>query len=198
MNTVERIRTAAEYVEWLRQSLQDRELPSDDRGRAAAACFAIVQDHHHAITVLQQQRLYASGFALLRVAFEAYVRGEWLANCATEVEIRCFIQGKEPPRIGQLIAALENTPAFDAGALSATKLKHWDTMCAYTHTGGLHIQRWVTAEAIEPSYTPKEIQEVLFFAELVSTMSALGIACLVNDDLLAESIFRQFKERLPP
>jgi len=34
-------------------------------------------------------------------------------------------------------------------------------MCAYTHTGGLHVQRWNSETAVEPVYAPEEVEEVL-------------------------------------
>jgi hypothetical protein len=64
-------------------------------------------------------------------------------------------------------------------------------MCAYTHTGGLHVQRWNTSQAIEPSYDPQEIESVLFFAEIVAALSVLGFADIVDDDALAERILKE-------
>ena len=195
MDKNERFRTAAEYMEWLRVAQHERKLPANDCTRAAVPCFGIAQDHHHAIVVLLRNRLYASCFALVRVAFEAYIRGEWLATCATDAELQRFLQNHEPPPLNCLIAKIEEKPDFSHGVLSAIKRQHWSSMCAYTHTGGLHVQRWITADAIEPSYTPEEIQEVLFFAELIATMAALGFADLAADEALAKSIAIHFQAR---
>ena len=68
-------------------------------------------------------------------------------------------------------------------------------MCAYTHTGGLHVQRWITAESIEPSYSSEEIAEVLFFAELIGTLAVLGFATLRNDDRLGKHVFNAYQKR---
>ena len=68
-------------------------------------------------------------------------------------------------------------------------------MCAYTHTGGLHIQRWNTSEAIEPNYPPEEVLEALAFAESMGAMSVLGFAELANDEDLALRILNKVKER---
>jgi hypothetical protein len=82
------------------------------RVRVAASCLAIAQDHHHAIVVLLDHALFASSFALLRCEFEAYVRGEWLALCATDEEVEAFSNGDEPPPMRRMLEALENTAAF--------------------------------------------------------------------------------------
>jgi hypothetical protein len=193
MITSERIVEAGQHVEWLRQTVHEKSLPSNNRTRAAGACYAISQEHHHAIVLLIEHRLYASSFSLLRAGFEAYVRGEWLALCATEEEIENYIRDKEPPQINVLLAAIEQTPGFSEKILSRIKTQSWKTMCAYTHTGGLHIQRWNSSEAIEPSYSSEEILEVLGLIELIGTMAALGVAGLANDDELALRIFAKVK-----
>ena len=195
MNPTDRSRTAGEYVEWLRIAVHDKQLPKSDRVRAAGPCFGIAQDHHHAIVLLIEHRLFASSFALLRVAFEAYVRGEWLAVCANDIQLLSFLNDNEPPKIGALLRDLEKTPAFTEQLLSGLKMKHWDAMCAYTHTGGLHVQRWITADSIEAAYDPQEVNEVLFFAEMIASLAVIGFATLANDDAMALSVLEQVKLR---
>lgn len=195
MISPERMRDAGEYVEWLRLAVHEKELPGGNRTRAAGSCFAIAQDHHHAIVLLVEHRLYASAFSLLRSAFEAYVRGQWLAHCATDRQMEKYLKDWSPPKIDELLAAVEQTPGFSEKVLSRVKAKGWDTMCAYTHTGGLHIQRWNTSDGIEPNYAPEEILEVLAFAEFVGVMSVLGMAELANDEELALLLLNKIKER---
>lgn len=138
MFSANELNAANAYGEWLRVVVHERALPANPRVKASGGCLAIAQDHHHAIVVLLDSRLYASVFALVRIAFEAYVRGEWLGLCATDAEVEKFLSGKERPKIGILLEALEKTPAFQDQALSHIKKRTWDAMCAYTHTGGLH------------------------------------------------------------
>lgn len=191
----ERMRDAGEYVEWLRIAVHEKELPGSNRTRAAGSCFAIAQDHHHAIVLLVEHQLYASAFSLLRSAFEAYVRGQWLAHCANDEQIEKYLKDWSPPKIDALLTAVEKTPGFSEQVLSRVKAKGWDTMCAYTHSGGLHIQRWNTSDGIEPNYSPQEVLEVLAFAEFIGVMSVLGIAELANDEELALRLLNKVKER---
>lgn len=183
---------AGEYVEWLRIQLHEKAIPSTNRTRAAVACFALAQEHHHSIVLLAQNRLYGSAFSLLRVAFEAYIRGEWLSSCARDEQVEEFVNGVEPPRLSLMIEQIEQFLAFSQQILSAVKKAHWQSMCAYTHSGGLHIQRWQTLFAVEPNYSSKEIDEVLSFAEIVGFLSGIAIASLANDEPTADRIFQQF------
>jgi len=195
MISAERIHDAGGYVEWLRLTVHEKSLPASNRTRAAGSCFAITQDHHHSIVLLVEHQLYASSFALLRSGFEAYVRGQWLAHCAGDTEVEKYLRGWEPPKIDDLLAAVEQTPGFSEKVLSRIKAQGWKTMCAFTHTGGLHIQRWNTSDGIEPNYTTDEILEVLGFAEAVGALAVLGIAELANDAEMAERVLNKVKER---
>ncbi|MDO8373096.1 MAG: hypothetical protein Q7T39_14305 [Polaromonas sp.] len=186
---------AVEYLNWLGASISGCSLPADVRVRAAASCLAIAQDNHHAIVVLLDHELYASAFALVRVALEAYVRGEWLALCASGSEVRQFLKGKEPPSFGVLLKRLEQTDAFKDQVLSRIKKRSWNAMCAYTHTGGLHVQRWNTPTGIEPNYSNKEIREVLSSAEAVGSLAVIGVAWLAEDVRTAEKVLERFEQR---
>lgn len=196
MLTDNQLNAANAYGEWLRLAVHEQELPAQYRTRAAAACLAIAQDHHHAIVVLLDARLYASVFALVRVAFEAYVRGEWLALCATEAEVDKFLKCEEPPKIGVLLAELEGTPAFSEKILSQFKKQTWTSMCAYTHTGGLHVQRWNTEDGIEPNYSVDEVLEALRFADIIASLSVLGVLSLANDEVMAEKVLERYTDRM--
>jgi hypothetical protein len=188
--------SAADYLNSIGAIIHGCDLPATKRVRAAASCLAIAQDHHHAIVVLLDHELYAASFALVRVAFEAYVRGEWLALCATDAEVDSFVEGTEPPRIGALLESLEQTETFNEGVLSKVKAGSWRAMCAFTHTGGLHIQRWNTPEAIEPNYDDAEVRKVLSSAETIGALSVVGIASLAGDEAAAEKVLKIFRERM--
>jgi hypothetical protein len=190
-----RLASAGEYVEWLRVQVHEKTIPSTDRVRAAAACFALAQEHHHAMVLLAEHRLYGSAFSLLRVAFEAYVRGEWLNGCATDQQVELFLRGEEPPRIAMLVEQIERLPTFNAQTLSRVKQAHWPALCAYTHSGGLHTQRWQTSSAVEPNYSPEEVDEVLLFAEIIGSLSAIAITGFADDEQSASRILEQFKQR---
>jgi hypothetical protein len=192
MISSQRIQEAIELVEWIRVSVHDRTLTANERILVSAPCFAITQDHHHAIVLLIDHRLYASSFALLRIAFEAYVRGVWLSLCATDNEITKFENGWEPPHISKLLEAVEITPGFTEKVLSRIKTQSWKAMCDFTHTGSLHIQRWSTSEAIEPNYSAQEVEEVLQLSEILAIMSVIGLAEVIGDDALAHRVHEKF------
>lgn len=195
MVATERIREAGEFVEWLRQSIHEQELPSNNRVRAAASCYAIAQDHHHAIVLLIENRLYASSFALIRLEFEAYIRGLWLSQCATDARVDRFISGKKCKFLetNNLISDIEKNYKENEKTLSKIKKQGWDSMCAYTHTGGIHVQRWNTSDAIEPNYSKEEVEEVLSFSEMFGALATIGIAELGGLEDIARKVFEKIE-----
>lgn len=196
MLTDDEISHAARYVEELRLFVHDIDVPNNNRVRAAGSCFAIAQEQHHAIVRLIEWRLFAAAFSLVRSEFEAYVRGAWLLHCASDELVEGFIQGKEPPRIDCLLEQLEILDSFNENVLSQIKQKTWRSMCAYTHTGGLHVQRWNTEDGIEANYAKEEVVEVLRFAEIIASLAAIGVACLAADEEMAARILEATERKV--
>jgi hypothetical protein len=196
MLTIDEIGRAGSYVEELRVSVNELDVPNDNRTRAAGSCFSIAQEHHHAIIYLIEAKLFASAFALLRSEFEAYVRGEWLSQCASVEVVEAFLRGKEPPKIDCLLSELEMLDSFKQRVLSQIKQKTWRSMCAYTHTGGLHVQRRNTEDGIEANYSRDEVLEVVNFAEIIASLSVIGVARLADDNELAMRTLERFEKRL--
>ena len=58
----------------------------------SANCFDVSLEYQKAIVLLIENKLIGSAFSLVRLQFEAYIRGLWLIRCATEPEIEKFKQ----------------------------------------------------------------------------------------------------------
>ena len=198
MSTPDEVKRARKYVEELRLIVDGLTAPKNSCTRAAGSCFMIAQEHHDAIVRLSEWGLFAAAFALVRIEFEAYVRGEWLALCASDSVVEAFIEGKEPPKIDCLLAELEMLESFKQRELSQIKQKTWKAMCAYTHTGGLHIQRWNSEEGIGANYTRGEILQLVKYADMIAALAVNGVVRLVGDERLASRAFEALEKRLEP
>jgi hypothetical protein len=135
------------------------------------------------------EKLYASAYALLRSSFESYVRGMWLALCASDEEVKEFWAGTVPTNLKHLIRRLEHLPAFTGGALSKITNEFFSELCDFTHTGGLHVQRWNASTHIEPTYESEEIAYVMSSAESIGALAVIGTATISNDVELARSVY---------
>lgn len=194
MQMPQSIPKAIELVMWIEHALHDLSLPSSDRTRIAGACFAAALEHHHAVVILLRERLNGSAFSLMRGEYEAYVRGVWLAHCATDPQLTSFISGSEPPKLYVMLRAIEAMPTFGSKTLSSVKAANWKSMCSYTHTGALQVQRWNTSEAIKSRHSPEEIEEVLGFTNAFALLAALGVATLAGNEPLAIQFLEKSRE----
>jgi hypothetical protein len=191
--TPERIATAEEFLAELHQLTNEIEMLPTEKNRAAAASFSIAQDHHAAIVFLMKNTFYSSSFALLRLLFDAYLRGLWLKHCATETQVSAIFRGGEPPRT--MVTEIESTEAFTGGVLSRIKKKNWSAMCDFTHTGGLHLQRWQSQDSVEPTFEPEELEECLNCAELFGAMAGLELVQLSKSGENGIDVLRLMKKR---
>ncbi|MCU0952027.1 MAG: hypothetical protein MUC68_13470 [Burkholderiaceae bacterium] len=165
-------------------------MPATLRNRTAGACFAIALEHHEAVTVLAAQAppLYSSAFALVRPTYESCLRGMWLSHCATEEQVKSFSMDCKVPDMASLAQAVENAGDLNRKQLSGIYAKHWSAFCSYTHSGGLHAQRWNTPDAIESNFSDDEVREVLQFTSAMALLAAIGVATLASNEVLAREL----------
>jgi len=190
-----------EAVDWIYTATGSLSFPRTDRCKAAATCFAIAQEHHESIVVLAEHRLFATCLALVRVVFDAYVRGVWLSICATDKEVERFIAFKEPPPMADLVKAIDEHPDFEGGYLSGYKATAYKALCDLTHTGGRQVQRWDKVDAIEPNYRLEEILDAIRVSRSIALLSVLGVITLVDDTDIALAAVREFmmmRDRFAP
>lgn len=193
--TPERIAAAEGFGAELHKLTNEIEMWQTEKNRAAAGAFGIAQDHHAAIVFLMKNTFYSSSFALLRSLFEAYLRGLWLKHCASDTQVSAFFRGGEPPKT--IVAEIELTEAFSGGVLSRFKRENWGAMCAFTHTGGLHLQRWQSQDSVEPTFAPEELEECLNYAELIGAMAGLELVQLSKSGANGFDVLQLMKNRWP-
>ncbi len=109
--------------------------------RVSTALLHLSLEHFGAIVLLLQNRLNGSAAGLVRLQYEAMIRGMYFYQCASESEAEKFFAGAEPPRIKEMIEALEQKPGFTSGVFSRVHLREWKTMNSYTHGGSAQLSR---------------------------------------------------------
>ncbi|WP_265654512.1 DUF6988 family protein [Verminephrobacter aporrectodeae] len=199
MLTENEISHAVQFAEKLHRSINKLKL-SDNNNKVlvSGACFVIAREHYHAIVCLIEEEIFPSAYALFRVAFEAYVRGEWLLRCADDEFVDDFIQkDKEPPKINCMIKELEErNEGFEGegfkkiGSLSQIKNNIWEPSCGWTHTGGDAVRHWITKNGIESNYKKEDVLELLSATESIGARATMAIASLSGDKNIAEDILK--------
>ena len=175
---------AVENANQLAMSLYGLQFKSDLRSRAAAACFAVAQQHHNAILLLlgNQVPLHSTAFALLRLLIEATIRGLWLSHCASDEQVSNFVmpQHKQLDTVS-MMKAIDTVVAVAGSRSSSYKSvyeKHWATLSSYTHTGEHQVQRWLSVNDIEPKYSTAEVSELISLASGVFQLAVASTKTL--------------------
>ncbi len=191
IKTEDAIGKSENLIQWLDTQIDGLQVSSEERVRIAAGCLDTALEHHKAILLLVSRSLHGSAFALVRLLFEAYIRGLWLHRCASPTELELFKSEKLDKGFSTLITAIEKIDGFEQGILSDTKLKSWKSMNSYTHSGFMQIVRRNTASTIEPNYTDEEILEALDFSAAIGLLAALEIAHIAKNEGLMKSILEK-------
>ena len=185
------IRKSEQLIQWLDSKIDGLEIPSNDRSRLASGCLVTALEHQKSIILLTAHSLHGSAAALVRLLFEAYVRGVWLFYAASEQEIEQFKDDKLDKTFGQLIAELEEHEAFNVGTLSRVKDTSWKAMNSFTHSGLYQVVRQNTLDAIEPNYTDEELKDTLETANSFGTLAVLAFARMAGNEELALAVFKR-------
>lgn len=187
------ITKSKELSNWISQNIDGLPMVSERRSRLAAACLHLAFDHHDAIILLTERAIYGSAFALLRLIFEAYVRGSWLQLCASETDLDKFENDKLERDFASLISDLEKPDAFRVGVLSRAKQDSWGLLNSFTHSGYHHVRRRYTESAIEANYPEHDIVAALYFADAVALMSTSTLSIVAGDNEVARNAYERSK-----
>lgn len=197
VRTYMQIANAIEYHKqlgkWALEQVGGKSISADHRTALSAACFDVAIEHHAAIATLCQQNQYGSAFALIRVLFESCVRGVWLHKCATSSELDRYKKDSLDKRFYQVLEDVEKQEGFEEGVLSNVKLRYWDVMNSYTHTGILQTSRRLSETTVGPAYTAGEVIEALGFAGSLCMFATQQVALLFGDLPLANAVLNKMR-----
>jgi hypothetical protein len=191
-----RVVSTIELSNWIAAEIDGLEIEPTLRNRLAGASFSIALDYHAGIGLLLHNNRAAPAFALARLLFEAYVRGRWLAECASDHELARIGVGGKLPLINSMLSALESKSPTDEQILTRSKEANWDALCGFTHTGGNHLQRYQTEGGIEANYQKDEIEEALSFSDAMALLAAVGIANLASGSELAGRLLEKSEQHI--
>lgn len=179
---------------WVVEHLSGKKLSLSDRTALPAGCFDVAVEHQNGIVVLCASGHFGPAFALIRIIFEACVRGVWLHNCATEQEIAQYKNDTLDRKFYSILQAVEQLEGFNEGILGNVKRKYWTAMNSFTHTGILQVSRRLSDDSLGPNYSDEEVLEVLGFSGVICLFAAQQIALLAGDLVLADTMLSKMAE----
>ncbi|KTE05063.1 hypothetical protein ATE77_21990 [Sphingopyxis sp. H005] len=152
---------AQDDLAWIRASLEGLEIKGDHRHRIPGQLFDLSIEHHAGIITLISMATYASAFALVRCAFECFVRGAWIHYCASEQEIEAFVEKDTiAPKFGDLIKAIEERPEFSVKFLSTVKQSAWSAMNGYSQSGSFSRSEGYSEKAFSREQALEDVRRI--------------------------------------
>lgn len=188
MNIENDLNSQINIAGWINQNFSFAFSFQNDNESLSHACFDLVIEHHISILSLCKEELYCSALALLRVEFEALVRGLWLRYAASETEINRFKKDNDEPEFHELIKAVEENAGISEGLLSCIKEKQWNVFNSFTHTGIDAISRRVSEITTGyDNYKESDVIKALRFSGLIVVLTAVELASLSKKQTLINS-----------
>lgn len=160
-----------EYVQEVSRAVGSLKPPRNIRTDVAARSLHLSVEHHGSIWLLANSNQIGSAAALVRIQYEAYLRGLWANRLASEDQLRNFFDSDKKPfkPYNEMLKSLATLPdALFAAELSEFHKKFWGPLSSYIHSGGLHLKRRGIEDEIGPSYSDLEVVEILTVSNLVA------------------------------
>jgi hypothetical protein len=187
---------------WLRDSEKnDLHLKNDSRHRAAGVCFDVAREHHLAILQLLDRTpsLHVSAVALVRPLFDAYVRGMWLWQCASDEQLEKYLQKSKLPDMRSLIKAVEGASdmADEGSGLRMIYEESWPILSGFTHAGAEFVHRYSVGPTLEPDFSEEELCRAVRFVSRIGLVTAVSMAHIAGDLGRASELLDEGVKRLP-
>lgn len=172
--------SAEALIERLARRMDGLDLAATERNRLSAACFRQALEHHEAVVQLVRRTLFGSALALLRPLFEHYVRGIWLAKCASAADLLQFQNGTLERPVSAMLAAVEFHEMHDTGLLSEVRKNLSSTMKDFLRGGRLRAARNDARDSIEDSHSEDEAGAAIALAGAIGLLAASEVALLAG------------------
>lgn len=192
MNSAESLKNAAQLMSSLDTKLDGLKVKGGADARVSAALLHLSLEHFGAIVVLLQHQLSGSAAALVRLQYEALIRGMYFYQCASESEAESFFAGAEPPKIKVMIERLEKKPGFTSGIFSRVHLREWKAMNSYTHGGSAQVQRGYSGSDLANHYSESDRLDILKAAKGMALVAAAHAAIACGSLEIARELKEEF------
>ena len=163
-------------VVWITE--QKHVLPprADRRTRLSLACLDLAVEHQAAIALLAGKALWGPAYALLGHLLDSFVRGVWLARCASETDLDSFqLAGLRERAFETLVGDVERVLGHSRGVLSKLRQSSWAMFSVFTEC----------AVGPAPTYPAAETDQALRVATALGLLAATERAALAGQRDLA-------------
>ncbi len=165
-----------------------------ERYKISAGLLHLSLEHFGSIVILVEKNLNGSASALIRLQYEALIRGVWYQYCASDVQVERFSAGKNPPDIKTMINSIEAKLEFKNKAFTYVHESSWVTMNGYTHGGIEQIQRRYSDTEIKSRFTDEERKDLVISSCAIALTATTHTSIMLGNIELAGEFINQFRK----
>jgi hypothetical protein len=166
-------------VAWISEQTSGMPLPTNHRARMALACLDLAIEHQAGICLLAEQSLWGSVYTLVRSMFDAFVRGVWLARCASDDELESFeMAGLRRKPFEGVVDDVERALGHSRGVLSKLRRSSWAIFSDLTNAGLGDVRRKYGPSNPAATYPAADTDQALRLATALGLLSATELASL--------------------
>ena len=184
--------------------LNGMKVNNSDRETMSIMLHDVVFDNQKAIYDLVNLGHIGPASALLRVLFEAHVKGIWLYSCATDEQISQFkndslkseINPKWDLKFYEMIDAIEVENPNLNGALRKFKEAHWKGLNSLTHSGVMQFSYEFENGEMRKKYSNDLPNTLLNFSERFAISSLSNVGKIVGSTDIIKCSINLSRERL--
>jgi hypothetical protein len=193
---VDEIRELQRITLVLQQATHGLELPGNRRMRMALGCLDLVIEYQAGVAILADQPLWGPVFALQRVLFETFIRGSWLARCATENQLNWFEAGtlSEKKRFHELVTEVEVSLGAARPVFTKLRQSSWGMFNDFTHAGFEHIVRRNGEATTGPNYAESELIQVIKLTRSLGLLAAIELADLSGHTDIGRALMAEARQ----
>lgn len=162
----------------INKSLAGLTTKRDDKTLFPWLFHSLVIEHHRSIIVLCDNLLYSSASSLIRCVFEAYIKGLWFAEFATESDFEKLKKDEFNKSFYKLVDALEKK---NKNGIKNAKERYWPNLNSLTHSGTAQLSRRVNETEIVSNFDDKFIQQMLRFSNNYALLSFSEVVEMSGD-----------------
>ncbi|MEF1330630.1 DUF6988 family protein [Vibrio sp. M260121] len=167
------------------QGLEGLTTGSEDRLLFPGLFYSLVIEHHRSVIVLCERQLYSSAASLVRCIFEAYVKGLWFSEFASEEDFAKLRNDTFNKNFYKLVDAIEKK---HNNGLKLAKERYWPNLNSFTHSGTAQLSRRVKGDEIISNFDDELISQILMFSNTYAIL-AFGKIVEMSDDDSAYKVF---------
>jgi hypothetical protein len=167
MSLAKDVEFAKDFGIWLHEKTNEKLFPNPEQEMVGMALLQNVLDINDAIIILIETKLHGPALALARPLYENFLRGFWLWNCATKIEIDAFLDGElngerwKMPKIPVLINKVKETNVEAATWFDTVYTNNKKLFDGFTHGGSEHVIRRCNGHIVEPNYSEEELRVLI-------------------------------------